>query len=320
MADEIFIGRKGWRPNPEASRAFQASLPWASVSEAIGGITTDDGNCLLYHAEMACMGITTPIPSRNQGSIGSCVGHGMATGGDATAAFEIIVKGDAEKWVAQMSSAALYGMSRQIAGQLGNWQGSNGSWAADAMTKMGTLYQLDYPPDLRNYTAQLAGQFQRKGIDGKLKEEAAKHKMGTAAPVRNADDVWTALMNGYAINFCSNVGFQGKRNEKGVIRRSGSWAHSMAGTAALTIDGERYVQIRQSWGDDWTSGPYYPEDAPRGSFNVLLSEAGKMASQGDSYALSDLDGFKRRRSVFDALLGGSLTDPSVKTSVFNRLL
>lgn len=315
MAEEIFIGKKGWKPNPDAAKAFRASLPWASLTEAIGGIETEDGNAFLWRSMAACMKVDR-LHSRNQGSIGSCVGHGMASGGDITAACDIMLRGEPEKWVAKMSSAALYGMSRQAGGQLGGWEGSNGSWAADAMTNLGTLYELDYPPDLRNYTPQLAGQFQRKGIDGKLKEIAAEHKMGTAAPVRNGEEAWTALMNGYGVNVCSNVGFQGRRNDKGVIGRSGSWNHSMAWIGCLTIDGKRYFVPWQSWGDDWTQGPYFPEDAPLGSFNIAFDDGDKMCRQGDSYAYSGLAGFKRRRSVFDALL----TDPNARISVFNNLV
>lgn len=251
----------------------------------------------------------------------NCVGHGTATGIDITAACEIMLKGEPEKWVAQASSAAMYGAGRQIANQLGNWEGSNGSWAAEAVTKYGTLYMLEYPGhDLRTYSESLAREFQRRGLDESLKAEAAKHKMGLAAPVRNGEEAWTALMNGYGVNVCSDVGFQGNRNEKGAIARRGSWGHSMAWIGCLTIDGERYFTVQQSWGDNWCSGPYYPADAPLGSFNISFRDGDAMCRQGDSYAYSGLAGFQRRRSVFDALLGNPLTDVNGKTSVFDSLL
>jgi len=251
----------------------------------------------------------------------NCVGHGTATGIDITAACEIMLKGEPEKWVAQASSAAMYGAGRQIANQLGNWEGSNGSWAAEAVTKYGTLYMLEYPGhDLRTYSESLAREFQRRGLDESLKAEAAKHKMGLAAPVRSGEEAWTALMNGYGVNVCSDVGFQGNRNEKGAIARRGSWGHSMAWIGCLTIDGERYFTVQQSWGDNWCSGPYYPADAPLGSFNISFRDGDAMCRQGDSYAYSGLSGFQRRRSVFDALLGNPLTDVNGKTSVFDSLL
>lgn len=254
-------------------------------------------------------------------SASNCVGHGTATAIDITAACEIYLKGEPEKWVAQASSAAMYGAGRQIANQLGNWEGSNGSWAAEAVTKYGTLYMLEYPGhDLRTYSESLAREFQRRGLDESLKAEAAKHKMGLAAPVRSGEEAWTALMNGYGVNVCSDVGFQGNRNEKGAIARRGSWGHSMAWIGCLTIDGERYFTVQQSWGDNWCSGPYYPADAPLGSFNISFRDGDAMCRQGDSYAYSGLAGFQRRRSVFDALLGNPLTDVNGKTSVFDSLL
>lgn len=313
--------RYGWVPNPKATRAYRKTLPWASFTEAIGGAgnwagSSEDGDALLYRCVAKCMGVDR-VHSRDQGQIGSCVGHGTATAGDITAAVEIVLKNEPEEWVAQMSSAALYGMGRQIANQLGGWEGSNGSWAAEAVTKMGTLYMLEYPGhDLRTYSAQLAGQFQRKGLDSGLKEIAAQHKMGAAAPVRSADEAWTALINGYGVNVCSNVGFSGQRDERGVMRRQGSWNHSMAWIACLTIDGKRYFKVQQSWGDNWGSGPQVPEDSPYGSFNISWEDADRMVKQDDSYCYSALDGFKRR-SLWDFLRIKEATTPSLWTFLRN---
>ena len=41
------------------------------------------------------------------------------------------------------------------------------------------------------------------------------------------EDVWTAVGAGFVINVCSNVGYEGTRDNDGAIKPKGSWPHSM---------------------------------------------------------------------------------------------
>jgi hypothetical protein len=50
-----------------------------------------------------------------------------------------------------------------------------------------------------------------------------------------------------------------------------------------------------SWGTDWIDGPKWPEDMPEGSFWVNAEVATRMLSGGDSFAVSHIKGFPRRK-------------------------
>jgi hypothetical protein len=302
--------RFGWVPDAEAQREFQASLPWGSFTEAIGEGPEAEGDALLYRCVAKCMGLEK-MPARNQGSIGSCVGHGTATSADVTTAVEIVLKGEAEEWFAPVAADAMYGASRQIANQLGSWEGSNGSWAAKAITDYGTLHMTKYGDvDLTTYRVDQCRQFQRKGLSAELKAKAAEHKMGAAAPVRSAEEARQALVNGYGINVCSNQGFSGRRDSDGVMKAQGSWAHSMAIIAYLEVNGRKLFKVQNSWGAQWGSGPQVPDDSPDGSFNAEWSVIDRMCRGGDTYCYSAFDGFERR-SLWDFLRIKEATSPSL---------
>jgi hypothetical protein len=297
----------GWVPNEEATAAFVASLPWRSFAGAIdsGMPPRSNENALLYRALMTADPSLVEdgrLIARNQSSIGSCVGHGTATGVDLTYAMEVIVKKEPEKWGGRCAADAAYGMSRQVAHQLGNWEGSNGSWAAKSVMEMGTLHMIKYDSvDLTEYNVSQCRTFQRKGLSQALLAKAAEHKIGTAALVRNVDEAKTALQNGYAINVCSNQGFSGRRDDLGFMKAQGSWAHSMCVAGYRGPDtGREGVLIINSWGSDWGSGPFW-EDQPHGSFWCVLETFERMLRGGDSFAYSAYTGFPRQRVRYDFL-------------------
>jgi hypothetical protein len=113
--------------------------------------------------------------------------------------------------------------------------------------------------------------------------------------VKSAEEGWALLGAGYTVNMCSSLGFQGSRDQEGIIRRRGSWSHSMAVTSRRTTQsGARLVLVHQSWGDDWTGGPYW-QDMPWGSFWIHLEDFDAAIRQGDSFAHARYQGFKPRR-------------------------
>lgn len=301
------VNRFGWVPNPEETAKFVRSLPYASFAGALdGGLYGDDGNALLYKALMTAAPELVKdgrLIARNQSSIGSCVGHGTATGVDATYACEVVIKKEPEKWAGRCAADAAYGLSRQVVNQNGGWEGSNGSWAAKAVMEIGTLHMVNYEGiiDLSEYTVSRCRQFQRQGLNETLRQKAGEHKMGTAALVRTVEEAKVALQNGYAINVCSNQGFSGKRDELGFMKGQGSWAHSMVilGYRGPASGREGFL-IQNSWGSDWGSGPFW-EDQPWGSFWCVPDTLSRMLRGGDSFAYSAYNGFPRQRLPFDFL-------------------
>jgi hypothetical protein len=100
---------------------------------------------------------------------------------------------------------------------------------------------------------------------------------------------------GYTINMCSSLGFSGRRDAEGIIRRRGSWSHSMAVTSRrTTASGNRLVLVHQSWGDNWTDGPYW-QDMPWGSFWIHIEDFGVAVRQRDSFAHASYQGFLPRQ-------------------------
>lgn len=298
----------GWVPNPDAVAAFVATLPWESFAGALdGGLYGDDTDALLYRAMSQLTG-EQRLKSRNQGNVGSCVGNGTASAGDITTACEIVIKKEPEKWVARQAADAAYGMSRQIVNQLGRWDGSNGSWAAKAIMEWGTLHEVPYSGvDLSSYSAQRCKEWASKGVPAALREEAGKHKMGTAAQVKNAEEAKAALQNGYGLNVCSNQGFSAKRDSDGFMKASGSWAHSMA-VIGYRGGNRRGFLIWQSWGDNWGSGPVWPEDMPQASFWAEWDTFDRMCRAGDTFAYSNYSGFPRQ-SPWDWMIDAGKSTP-----------
>ena len=305
MAEHYF----GWVPNPAATAAFVARLPTIyrdQIAEVCAA--DDDRDALNYRALTACLrtarlnhwlrerdGVAC-VRSLDQGPVGSCVGNAEARLLDVLAAIEIIIGGEHEEFRATFSADGLYGLGREKGNMLGPFDGLYGSAMADAVREWGTLHQLVYGGiDLRRYDPNRCREYGRFGVPPELKTRAAEHRVVHTALVNNAKEGWALLGAGYTINMCSSLGFQGKRDQEGVIERRGSWSHSMAVTSRRTTQkGDRVVLVHQSWGDDWTEGPYW-EDMPWGSFWIRLKDFDAALSQGDSFVHAQYQGFMPRK-------------------------
>ena len=302
---ELFFG---YVPNPEATEAFCATLP-PVYGEQIADVVAKDENedALNYRALTACLirqGLKHKLKDRDgkpcivstqQGSIGSCVGNAEARDLDALAAIEIELGGESEFFKTTFSPDGLYGLGREIGNMLGPRDGLYGSAIAKAVREWGTLHQMPYDSvDLSTYTVERCRKYGRYGVGDALKQIAKEHLCVHAARVNSGDEGWSLIGSGYTINQCSNIGWQGDRDSEGIIKRSGSWAHSMAATSRRTTSGgNRIVLIHNSWGNDWAKGPYW-EDMPWGSFWISLSDFDAAIRQNDSFAHAKYDGFMAR--------------------------
>ena len=188
----------------------------------------------------------------------------------------------------------MYGIGREAGNMLGSGDGCFGSAVAEGETKIGTLWQTKYPSiDLSDYSVSTCKQLGRVGIPKDLKDEAGKHKIVTAYQVKTADEAWSLIGAGNAINQCSDIGFNGQRDSDGAIKKNGSWGHSMAIVGRrTTAAGRKLFLIINSWGDDWTQGPLF-EDQPPGSFYADFNTVGQAIGQGDVFVKIDLNGIQR---------------------------
>lgn len=289
---------QGWEPNPDAVAEFVSTLPHATFGQALdGGLVKDDKDALLYRAIMELEPALVKdgrLISRNQGRTGSCVGYGGAAAGDVTTATEIVIHKQKERWVARQSADACYAFGREISGNLGGGDGSYGAASAKAVTQWGTVHMIKYGElDLTKDSDSRAKEWGRRGAPSEIKEEGKSHKFGTAALVKTVDEARQAIQNGYGVSVCSGQGFASERDSDGFAKARGSWAHCMAWAGYRGGKRPGFL-VWNSWGDNWISGPVWPEDQPHGSFWIDLDVAGKMLRGGDSFAYSDYAGFPRQ--------------------------
>ncbi len=300
----------GWVPNPEKTEAFIRRIPVLYHHQIETLSETDDNadrHLYRYVVRLAKdAGIKNWTATRdgklvlrayNQGSVGSCTGNAAACVVTTLSACEIVMSQKPHEFKAFASADALYGLGREKANMLGqSGDGCYGASLAEAVTDFGTLYCMHYESagiDLTNYNEKRCKKFGTKGVGNMLKTIAADHQVLNAVNVKNAKEAWSLIGSGYPINVCSNVGFQNKRGPEGVIEPAGTWNHAMAITARRTsAKYGRLFLIQNSWGDDWNATGY-TDDEPNCSFWVRESVVDKMLKQGDSFAYSGLNGFRK---------------------------
>lgn len=290
----LTIGTFGWDRQPERYRAYAATLPagddfWEKLEAA-----DDNGDRFFYRMLTLCLRLqgntrwlkNGQLVSLNQKQVGSCVGHGEATRGSVLAAADCYYRGEPEKFVAILCPEWSYYASRVECGMIGRGDGSTGEGAARAAIKHGVLPKGKYGViDCSEYSETRCRDWgDGKTIPAEAKAEAKPHVAAQYLPCNTARKVWLAAGAGLPINFCSMQGFEGSRDADGAIKPRGQWPHSMAGGTArrTTKAGRKLVLIHQSWGDDWTDGPYI-EDQPLGSFYADLDVVGEMAAEGDTF-------------------------------------
>ncbi len=286
----------GWIPDEAATARFVESLPLGRrtfVEAAPSLVQNDDRDAMVYRAIAKCMKVAR-LQARNQGSVGSCVGHGTATACDLTTACEIVHHHQAERWPGPCAADAYYALGRDLAGMLGRWDGSHGAAAAKAV-RHGSLHMTRYGEhDLTRYSPSRAKQWAWHGVPVSLKNVAAKHPFRAVAQVKRADEARGALQNGYGINVCSSQGFSSKRDADGFAKARGTWMHSMA-VIGYRGGRRRGFLIQNSWGDRWIEGSVWPDDQPHGSFWCEWPVMERMLSQRDAFAYSNYDGFVEQR-------------------------
>jgi hypothetical protein len=154
--------------------------------------------------------------------------------------------------------------------------------------------------DLTKYSGSLAGKWGSRTPPEEIKKVGQEHLIRTSTELHSFEEIRDYLANGYGINSCGGEGFSNTRDENGVARRSGSWAHSMAYIGAddrkETKDkyGSPLVLVMNSWGK-WNSGPRQilgtTENIPEGSFWAKWNDL----KNRDQYAFSSAMGWPSQK-------------------------
>jgi hypothetical protein len=241
-------------------------------------------------------------PNINQGSVGCCVGAGTKHACDVVQA-TAIASGQQFEWK-PICAEVIYSVSRI---QVGNSQirgdGSTGRWAMQALRDVGAFVPMEKigSYDLTSFSAARARQWgSGNGVPSDVLAIGKTHLVKGAALVTSAADVKKALSQGYPISVCSSIGFNntngtvGTRDAQGFIKPRGTWPHCMCLMGWRNGDRPGAFCLN-SWGDSAHSGPTFPTDAPVAGFWIDESVVDQMVRQGDSFALSDVQGFPARK-------------------------
>lgn len=304
----------GYVPDPEGVRAFLADLPEPYFAQAGADAMRQarHQDTFLYRqmdrAHRARYG--RPFVVGRQG-IGDCVSWG---------AMHAVYCAEAVDWDTGKipeppmlpASEAIYGGARVEArgrdgsgkSPIGGWSdGATGWGAARWLRDWGVVYRDSVlGHDLRAYSAQRAKDWGAygnggQGDDGKLDAHAKRHPCKHVVAVKTWDELVAAVTSGYPVTIASSVGFNsGNRDKDGFCTASGTWMHQMC------VIGVRFQEhgsprdgalVLNSWGN-YVGGGKFPPDQPDGSFWASKQAIQSILSQGDSYAIGSVDGFKFR--------------------------
>jgi len=265
-----------------------------------GQVAQGDEDVFLYRTVRKVNARGPPwYPNINQGSVGCCVGAGSKHGTDVVQA-TAIASGQQFEWK-PASAEVIYSMSRiDVGGGQIRGDGSVGRWACEAM-KNGALAPMEKigAHDLTQFSPARARQWGSTGVPREVKDVAKGHPVKGAALVKSAVDVKRAIGQSYPVVVCSDVGFNnrdgsvGTRDKDGFCAARGTWPHCMCFIGWR--NGSRPGALcLNSWGDTAHGGPVWPDDQPVAAFWVEEATVQRMVSQGDSFALSDVQGFPAR--------------------------
>jgi hypothetical protein len=224
---------------------------------------------------------------------GDCVSRGARGAVESLQAVEIVRLGEREAFT-YVYSPYIYSISRMAPecgkGQMGSDAGSTGIWAAEGMKLYGVTPWGDRPYDKQTTQKYGTRMPPRDEIDlGK------QHLIKSYSRMRNADDLWMAISNGYPVTIASNKGYEMRTRQKdgkSWFVGNDSWPHQ---TYINSVDTRPTLcfLITNSWGDD-VHGPQL--DGPPGSGWITAEQFDTMLRQdGEAYALSQFDGFVAQR-------------------------
>jgi hypothetical protein len=276
----------GWRGIDSTQRKFARQFPalrQAAPQLFVAAAPTDP--VLLYKAWSDVLGKYPDYPAQQ---IGDCVSFGHGHGNDLLQCIEIGLGEPVE--YRETDTEFIYAASREVAGILGDGDGSYGAAAVKAMTTIGMVAREMLDGD-GAYSGERAQEWGRTGPPPEVEAKAAPYKLGSAALVSTWDDLVAAVTNGHPVTICTGQGFHLTRDSDGFCSAQGRWGHCMV------IGGLRFDRpgacILQSWGPDVPSGPVVL-DQPSYSFWADQRVIEGILGDGDSWALSKAPAFMKR--------------------------
>jgi len=283
----------GWIDDPDAVRHCLAEMDCGTFRDTAAFAARKDGSENVYLWESARTVTGDVLPSRDQKSVGSCVGFATAAAIEHLSLVQI-TEGEAAEY-RHLAPEVIYGGSRiEIGGGRIRGDGSIGAWAARWVREYGVVPRDRHGShDLRLYDENRCRDYGRRGVPDDLEVLAKEHPVRGVVNVRSWEECRAAIQNGYPVLVCSSQGFTMERDADGFCNPRGRWYHAMA---VVSVRGGARPGgfLLNSWGPEAHRGPRYPADAPACGFWADADVLDRMLAQGDSWAFSRFVGFPAR--------------------------
>lgn len=247
------------------------SLPFLEIlklyPDCLPGGAQGRGDCVSWSTRNACLGtmcceITSGVPDPNSNRL--------------EGAPEV---SDTARLNGVLSTEAIY-----------NWRrhGGDGWSCAEAaqvvLNDSGLWLRKKYDEidvDLTQYSSRNAGIYGSRTPPESWRAIGKDHLVQTVTEVEEYEALRDLLANGYCVSSCGGEGFSSQRDDHGVSRRQGGWAHALAYLAVddrdeiKTLYKEPLILVQNSWGQ-WNDGSrriYGTNiDIPIGSFWARWSD------------------------------------------------
>lgn len=304
--------------DPEQTEKLQAEIA------ADGGIPSGAMACASFNLEDTGKGkLSLPfleifslypgcLPGGAQGR-GDCVSWSTRNAGLGTMCCEI-TSGKPDEVTNRLEGAPEVSDAARKNGVLSteafyNWRDHGGDgWSCGAaarvaLKKSGLWLRKAYPEinvDFTTYSSKNAGLYGSRNPPDSWLAIGKDHLIRTATVLDSYEELRDMLANGYCVSSCGSEGFSNERDENGVSKRKGSWAHAMAYLGVddraeiINIYKEPLVLVQNSWGS-WNDGSRRifgtSIDIPVGSFWARWSDI----KNREMIAFSGVSGWPRKQ-------------------------
>lgn len=327
-------GNFGYEPDPAGAAKFLESLDVRFFSDAAPDA--------MAKAEKVDTFLWRPLDKACQARYGKPFSPGTQLNGSCVAwgAMHAVWIAEAIEWQLgnrseppiMPSTESIYGGSRvEARGKpgdgsrpVGGWSdGSTGYGAAKWLRDYGVIYRQQYRIprtggggvevlDLTTYSKDVEKRWGAYGNGGesdggRLDAIAAETPCRHVVAVKTWDELVAAITSGFPVTIASSQGFNKTRDADGFCRASGTWMHQMCiagirfqenGGGGVPRDGALVIN---SWGN-YCRGGKWPEDQPDGTFWAERPTVERILSQGDCWAIAEVE-FKWRDIRHDKWLG-----------------
>lgn len=197
-----------------------------------------------------------------QGEKPDCVAQATALTCDISAACDIHMKHERERWVAKADVTMIYEGSRQEIGanRLGSKPGSVGDWCAKWVNEYGVLHRLPYSDGDHyiNLMDHNPSNYGNNGVPDWLEPIAKRHPIATFTKATNFREACDAMYVGQPLSLCCSYAFPDIRDKDGFSkpylgRRRKKWYHAWC--LAGYDDGPRPGGLLINSHAAWNSGP-----------------------------------------------------------------